>query len=130
MIAFEPSRRISPGARREVVDDDDLICGERFTRAGYLLAEVISRTDEDHDRRGGERWIDTKTRLYQAHRPCDAICLIEQERIVVSLLLRAERGWDRRELTHPDQPLVIPSVGLTCKVGDLSAETRWRPRHG
>jgi Uma2 family endonuclease len=111
-----------------VVDYHVAIAGERFTDTVYLLAEVISSTDEDLTPSSREPWIAVKTRLYQAHRACDAILLIEQDQVAITVHLRTADGWRRQKLTDLDAALLVPSVGLSCTVGDVYADTRWRPR--
>lgn len=111
-----------------VVDYDDVINQKRFTDTAYLLAEVVSSTDEDLTPVRGERWIDVKVRLYRENTPCEAILVLEQERVSVTLHARDAKGWTSRELTGLDDDLAIPSMGLTCKVGDFYKDTRWQPR--
>ncbi|MER7585875.1 MULTISPECIES: Uma2 family endonuclease [Bacteria] len=111
-----------------VVSYDDVVAGKRFTAAGFLLAEVVSSTDEETARVGGERWVDVKVRLYQSHAPCEAVVLIEQDRVHLTVLTREEEGWIRQDLKDLDDPIAIPSMGLSCTVGDIYADTRWQPR--
>ena len=111
-----------------VVSYDDVIAGKRFTASGFLLAEVVSSTDEETTRVGGERWVDVKVRLYQSHAPCEAVVLVEQDRVHITVLTQEERGWARRDLRDLDDPVLISSMGLSCTVGDIYAETRWQPR--
>lgn len=111
-----------------VVDYDAVVEGERFTDAAYLLAEVISSTDEDLTPVSGARWIDVKVRLYQAHAPCEVILVAEQERVHVTVHMRESGGWTHRMLAGLDDDLVIPSAGLACRVADLYRDTRWHPR--
>jgi len=44
------------------------------------------------------------------------------------VLLRNGPVWDRRELTDMDDVIDLPTMGVSCTVGDLYADTRWRPR--
>lgn len=112
-----------------VVDYDAVLNQARFTDKAYLLAEVVSKTDEDLTPIRGERWIDVKVRLYRAHTPCQAILVVEQERVCVMIHAReAGQGWVVRTLTRLDDPLAIRSAGLACRVGDLYRDTRWQPR--
>ena len=111
-----------------VVNDEDVVAGKRFTAEAFLLAEVVSSTDEETIRVGGERWVDVKVKLYQSHAPCEAVVLVEQDRVHLTVLSREGRGWDRRDLKDLDDPVSIPSMGLSCTVGDVYAGTRWLPR--
>jgi Uma2 family endonuclease len=111
-----------------VVNYDEAVGGARFTSVAYLLAEVISATDEDLTPHGAARWIDVKVRLYQSHAPCEAILLVEQEQVHVTLFARGPQGWQRQDLTGMDDAVDLPSMGLSCTVGDLYADTRWSPR--
>lgn len=111
-----------------VVEYDDVVGGKRFTDRAYLLAEVVSSTDEDLTPVSGERWIDVKVRLHQAHAPCEAIVVAEQERVHVTVHLRTAGGWTCRVLAGLDDEVAIPSAGLACPIADLYRDTRWHPR--
>ena len=111
------------------VDYDAILTQARFTDKAYLLAEVVSSTDEDLSPIRGERWIDVKVRLYRPPTPCRAIIVAEQERASVMVHARDVReGWIVRTFRGFDDTLAIPSVGLSCRVGDLHRDTRWPPR--
>ncbi len=111
-----------------VVAYDDVVAGKRFSEAAFLLAEIVSGTDEDVTPVGGERWIDVKVRLYRAHAPCEAIVVVEQEQVRVTVHGRGPGGWTCRTFADLDDELVLPTAGLTCKIGDLYRDTRWQPR--
>ncbi len=110
------------------VIDDDPVPGRRFVDRAYLLAEVVSGTDDEPVLPGGLPWIEAKTRLYRAHEPCRAVLIIEQRRIEVTVWERAPDGWDERRLTDPDAALDLPGFGLLYPVGALYAGTHLRPR--
>jgi Uma2 family endonuclease len=65
------------------VIDDDPRPGRRFVDRAYLLAEVASSTDDGPLLATGEPWIEAKTRLYRAHASCEAVVVIEQQRVEV-----------------------------------------------
>ncbi|SFU32810.1 Endonuclease, Uma2 family (restriction endonuclease fold) [Methylobacterium sp. 174MFSha1.1] len=110
------------------VIDYDPAAGRRFVDRAYLLAEVVSGTDDEPVLPGGLPWIDAKTRLYRAHEACRAVLVIEQRRIEVTLWRRGPDGWDERRLTDADAALDLPEFGLHCPVGALYAGTHLRPR--
>ena len=111
-----------------VVSQADVISGKRFTAKAFLLAEVVSSTDEETVRVGGERWVDVKVRLYQSHAPCEAVVLVEQDRVLVTVLTRDGGTWENQDLDDLGDTLSIPAMGLSCTVGDVYAGTRWQPR--
>ncbi len=111
-----------------VVNYDDAIAGVRFTDTAYFLAEVLSSTDEDLTPISGEPWIDVKVRLYQAHGPCEAILLAEQGRMFVKLHVREAQGWAEHVFADADARVELPTMGLSCRLGEIYADTRWQPR--
>ena len=110
------------------VIDYDPVPGRRFVGRAYLLAEVVSGTDDEPILPGGLPWIEAKTRLYRAHEPCRAVLVIEQRRIEVTVWEREPDGWDERRLTDPDAALDLPGFGPLCPVGALYVGTHLRPR--
>ena len=111
-----------------VVLDAHFARGQRFIDRGYVLAEVVSDTDNEPVRGTGEPWIEVKRRLYLAHGPCEAVILIEPDRIEVRLDLRTPHGWRAAKLTRLDERLAIPTCGLHCLLADLYEMTPLR-RH-
>jgi Uma2 family endonuclease len=101
--------------------------GRRFVDCAYLLAEVAS-TDEDCIVPMGERWIETKIRLYQAHRHCNTVLIVEQDRIEVRVIRRTADGWQSQVLKDATDELDLPDYGLRCPVRALYANTHLRPR--
>jgi Uma2 family endonuclease len=93
--------------------------GQRFVNRAYVLAEVVSDTDNQPVPGTNEPWIAVKRRLYLAHLPCEAVILIEPDRIEVRLDLRSEWGWEPCQLTRPQDRLVVPSCGLDCRIADI-----------
>lgn len=110
------------------VIDDDPVAGRRFVDRAYLLAEVVSGTDEEPVLPDGLPWIDAKTRLYRAHEACRVVLIVEQNRIDVVVWERGPDGWAARCLAEPDAVLDLPGFGLRCPVGSLYAGTHLRPR--
>ena len=101
------------------VIDRGFVAGQRFIDRAYLLAEVVSSTDRMLVPGYPERWIDVKREIYLAHAPCEAVLLIEQDRIEVRLDLRIVGEWQSTVLTRPDAKLSLPSFGLNCAVSEL-----------
>jgi Uma2 family endonuclease len=111
-----------------VVLDAQFQRGQRFIHRGYVLAEVVSDTDNEPVPGSREPWIEVKRRLYLAHPPCEAVILIEPDRIEVRLDLRAPQGWETAKLTRLDERLAIPTCGLQCLLADLYEMTPLRRR--
>jgi Uma2 family endonuclease len=74
------------------VVDADYQAKQRFVDRVYLVAEVVSETDEVNVPDTANRWIDMKREVYLAHAPCEAVLLIEQDRMEVRLDVRIEGG--------------------------------------
>jgi Uma2 family endonuclease len=108
--------------------DNPLAPGCCFVDCAYLLAEVASSTDEDRIVPTGERWIEAKIRLYQAHRHCNTVLAVEQDRIEVRVVRRTADGWLSQILTDAEDELDLADYGLRCPVGALYANTHLRPR--
>jgi Uma2 family endonuclease len=109
------------------VIDADYEAKQRFVDRVYLAAEVVSDTDELKDPDSGKRWIDAKREIYLAHAPCEAVLLIEQDRMEVRVDVRSEGGWTSATLGPADE-LVLSGFGLRCAVADLYEGTPLRPR--
>jgi Uma2 family endonuclease len=110
------------------VIDHDPRPGRRFVDRAYLLAEVASSTDDGPLLATGEPWIEAKTRLYRAHPSCEAVVVVEQQRVVVRLATRTGEGWAFTRSSRLDDPFVLAAFGLTCRVADLYAGTCLHPR--
>jgi Uma2 family endonuclease len=111
-----------------MVIDSDYAPDQRYVERAYLLGEIVSSTDYAPIPGRSEPWIEVKRRLYLAHRPCEAVIIVEQSRVEVRLDLRTEQGWKSSKLTNPDDELVLPTFGLRCSVADLYEGTPHRPR--
>jgi Uma2 family endonuclease len=109
------------------VIDADYQAKQRFVDRVYLVAEVVSDTDEVNVPDTANRWIDMKREVYLAHAPCEAVLLIEQDRMEVRLDVRIEGGWTSSTLGSADE-LSLPGFGLPCAVADLYEGTPLRPR--
>jgi Uma2 family endonuclease len=58
-----------------------------------------------------KRWIDAKRDIYPGHAPCEAVLLIEQDRIEVRVDVRTERGWASSTVGPADE-LNLPGFGV------------------
>jgi Uma2 family endonuclease len=111
-----------------VVMDAQYHRGQRFIDRAYVLAEVVSDTDNEPVPGAREPWIEVKRRLYLAHPPCEAVILIEPDRIEVRIDLRTKDRWVSSKLTRLDDRLTVPSCGLQCLVAELYGATPLGPR--
>jgi Uma2 family endonuclease len=112
------------------VIDADYAAGQRFVERAYLLAEVVSVSDEISIHSTDRRWIDIKREIYLAHEACEAVLMIEQDRIEVRIDLRTDSGWDAATLSDPAAELVLPAFGLRCLIADLYRGTPLSPSRG
>jgi Uma2 family endonuclease len=109
------------------VIDADYEAQQRFVDRVYLAAEIVSDTDELKDPSSDKRWIDVKRDIYRDHGACEAVLLIEQDRIEVRVDVRDGKGWVSSTLGPADE-LILPLFGLRCPVTDLYEGTPLRPR--
>jgi Uma2 family endonuclease len=109
------------------VIDADYEAKQRFVDRVYLAAEVVSDTDELKDPDSDKRWIGAKREIYLAHPHCEAVLLIEQDRMEVRVDVRTAGGWSSSTL-GPAEELSLPGFGLRCAVADLYEGTPLRPR--
>jgi Uma2 family endonuclease len=105
------------------VMDTELERGQRFIDRAYLMAEIVSDTDNVPVPGTKEPWIAIKRRLYLAHPSCEAVVIIEPDRVEVRIDLRSAEQWISSKLTHLDDRVVIPSCGFQCRVADLYEAT-------
>jgi Uma2 family endonuclease len=87
----------------------------------------MSVSDEVSVHGTDRRWIDLKREIYLAHMACEAVLMIEQDRIEVRIDRRTDSGWEAATLVDPNAELVLPSFGLRCVAGDLYRGTPLRP---
>ena len=109
------------------VIDADYEAGQRFVEKAYLLAEVLSDTDEVMVPGTDRKWIDVKRDVYRSHEHCQAVLVIAQDRMEVELDLKTETGWNSSVLKGGAE-LSIPAFGLWCVVSDLYEGTPLQPR--
>lgn len=102
-----------------MVIDADYEPRQRFVDRAYVVAEIVSDTDNEPVPGEKEPWIAIKRRLYLAHAPCEAVVLIDPYRVDVRIDLRTKDGWTAGRLTSLDERLTIPSCGLQCLVSDV-----------
>jgi Uma2 family endonuclease len=100
---------------------------QRFVDRAYLLAEIVSATDGTRVPDTETKWIDVKRTIYLAHAPCEAVLIIEQDRMEVRLDVRTQNGWTSQTL-GPDHDLNLPAFGLQCAVAELYEGTPLQPR--
>jgi Uma2 family endonuclease len=74
--------------------DADFDAGQRFVERAYLLAEVVSESEDVAVPGTICRWIDVKRDLYRAHEYCRAVLVVSQDRMQVAVDLRTEAGWE------------------------------------
>lgn len=110
------------------VIDANYKAGQRFVERAYLLAEVVSDTDEVIVPGTNRKWIDVKRDLYRSHEHCEAVLVIAQDRMEVELDLKTETGWKSLVLKGGDAELSIPAFGFWCVVSDLYEGTPLQPR--
>lgn len=110
------------------VIDANYEAGQRFVERAYLLAEVVSDTDEVIVPGTNRKWIDVKRDLYRSHEHCEAVLVIAQDRMGVELDLKTETGWKSSVLKGGGAELSIPAFGFWCVVSDLYEGTPLQPR--
>jgi Uma2 family endonuclease len=135
----DPSRRATQRPGLELTSDDyrpepdvavidsEYEMGQRFVERAYLLAEIVSGTDLAPIPGGTQTWIAAKREIYLAHEPCEAVLIIEQDRMEVHLDLKEAEGWETHVLGADDE-LLLPSFGLRCPVKALYQGTPLQPR--
>ena len=109
------------------VIDADYEAKQRFVNRVYLLAEVVSDTDDVNVPGTDKTWIDVKRAIYLAHAACEAVLIVDQDRMEVRVDVRTDRGWASSTLGPADE-LILPGFGLRCSVADLYEGTPLQPR--
>ncbi len=102
-----------------MVIDADYAPGQRFVEQAYLLAEIVSQTDYERVPGTGKPWIEIKRRLYLDHPSCQAVLVVEQDRMEVRLDVKEADRWASSTLALPDEWLLLPAFGLECRVFEL-----------
>ncbi|WP_316193511.1 Uma2 family endonuclease [Bradyrhizobium sp. SZCCHNRI1029] len=105
------------------VIDANYGAGQRFVDNAYLLAEIVSDTDEVIVPGTDRRWIEVKRELYRTHPHCQAVLVIAQHRMEVALDLKVEGMWTPPLLQGGATKLSLRDFGLTCRVADLYERT-------
>jgi Uma2 family endonuclease len=100
---------------------------QRFVDRAYLLAEVVSDTDEMRVPGTDKKWIDVKSAIYLDHTACEAVLIIEQDRMEVRVDEKTEKGWSSKTLGPADE-LHLSAFGLRCAIADLYEGTPLNPR--
>jgi Uma2 family endonuclease len=110
-----------------VVIDADYAAGQRFVERAYLLAEIVSASDEVRFTGMDKNWIDVKRDIYLTHAACEAVLIVEQDRMEVRVDVKTGMGWQSHHLGAGDE-LSLPAFGLRCPVVALYEGTPLRPR--
>jgi Uma2 family endonuclease len=131
LAAQRPGLELASGDYKPEPDvgviDADFSAGQRFVEKAYLLAEIISATDDVAVPGTNRKWVDVKRELYRAHGHCQAVLIVSQDRMKAELDLKTENGWESSVLEGGAE-LLIPAFGLRCSVADLYAKTPLAPR--
>jgi Uma2 family endonuclease len=109
------------------VIDTEYEAGQRFVERAYLLAEVVSATDDVRVPGTDRNWVDVKRDIYLAHAACEAVLIIEQDWIEVRVDVKSDKGTQSLKL-GPGDELSLPALGLRCSVTDLYQGTPLQPR--
>lgn len=108
------------------VIDADFVAGQRFADGAYLLAEVVSSTDDVRVPGTRRPWIEVE--IYLAQAKCEAVVIIQQDTIEARVDVRTATGWQTDKLSGPEAELILPSFGLRCRLKALYARTPLQPR--
>jgi hypothetical protein len=92
-----------------------------------VLAEVVSETDEVAVPGTNRRWFDVKHDLYRSHEHCQAVLIVSQDRMQVTLDIRTEAGCNSKRSGKPITPKERPAAG---NVVERSPERRQGSRAG
>jgi Uma2 family endonuclease len=108
--------------------DADYDQNQRFVVRAYLLAEIVSGSDDAPVPGTQERWIDVKREIYLAHEACEALLIVQQGRIEAQLDIRTPNGWKSATISGASAEFNLPQFGLKCLLGELYAGTPLQPR--
>ncbi len=92
----------------------------RYSERFFLAAEIVSTSDQ--------QTIEAKSEIYQRHPDCRSVLIIEQDRYRVIVAVRTQTAWNERQLTTPDDALILDNFGLRCTLADLYRGTALQPR--
>jgi Uma2 family endonuclease len=123
MAVQRPGIELGSGDYRPEPDigviDADYDENQRFVVRAYLLAEIVSGSDDVPVPGTQERWIDVKREIYLAHEPCEALLIVQQGRIEAQVDFKTENGWKSAKISGPSAELNLPHFGLKCSLGKL-----------
>jgi Uma2 family endonuclease len=132
LAAQQPGLELGSGDYKPEPDvgviDADFDARQRFVERAYLLAEVASESDDVAVPGTNRRWVDVKRDLYRAHDYCQAVLVVSQDRMQVTVDIRTEAGRDSPVLEGGGAELSIPSFGFRCLVAALYDRTPLQPR--
>jgi Uma2 family endonuclease len=132
MAVQRPGNELGSGDYRPEPDvgviDADYGENQRFVERAYLLAEIVSGSDDVPVPGTQERWIDVKREIYLAHEPCEALLIVQQGRIEAQVDIKTESGWKSAKISGPSAALNLPQFGLKCSLGELYEGTPHQPR--
>jgi Uma2 family endonuclease len=132
MAVQRPGIELGSGDYRPEPDigviDADYGENQRFVDRAYLLAEIVSGSDDVPVPGTQERWIDVKREIYLAHAHCEALLIVQQGRIEAQVDIKTDGGWKSTKITGPSAELNLPQFGLKCLLGQLYEGTPLRPR--
>jgi Uma2 family endonuclease len=132
MAVQRPGVELGSGDYRPEPDvgviDADYAENQRFVERAYLLAEIVSGSDDVPVPGTQERWIDVKREIYLAHAPCEALLIVQQGRIEAQIDVRTESGWKSATISGASAELNLPRFGLNCLLGKLYEGTPHQPR--
>ena len=110
------------------VIDADYGEDQRFVVRAYLLAEIVSGSDDVPVPGTQERWIDVKRQIYLAHEPCEALLMVQQGRIEAQVDIKTQNGWRSATISGRSAELKLPQFGLKCLLEELYAGTPHQSR--
>jgi Uma2 family endonuclease len=106
-----------------VLDTGGVDLASSYTAKCIVAAEVVSPTDRRRIGRGLGRRIEVKTERYRALPGCEAVLVVEQDRMEAVLHLRAGDAWAATPIKTPDAELSIPVLGLACRLREFYLRT-------
>ena len=132
MAVQRPGIELGSGDYRPEPDigviDADYSENQRFVDRAYLLAEIVSGSDDVPVPGTQERWIDVKREIYLAHAHCEALLIVQQGRLEARVDIKANGVWQSINITGPSAELSLPQFGLKCLLRELYEGTPLRPR--
>ncbi|KAF0176349.1 MAG: hypothetical protein FD124_3067 [Alphaproteobacteria bacterium] len=97
--------------------DVSIDCGPRDGEATQasrptVIFEVFSKSTRQSD-------LETKLPNYQATPSIAQIVYVETDRMHLMVWRRGEDGWEESEIAHPEEPLVIETVGVSLTLAEI-----------